>query len=45
MYYDQVNDIYLLSKMSQIIKVQRPVSSAPINGLYHRPPLADCMCY
>jgi len=25
MYYDQVNDIYLVSKMGQIIKVQRPV--------------------
>ena len=23
--------------MGQIIKVQRPVSPAPINGLYHRP--------
>jgi hypothetical protein len=23
--------------MGQIIKVQRPVSSAPINGLYYRP--------
>ena len=23
--------------MGQTIKVQRPVSSAPINGLYHRP--------
>ena len=26
--------------MRQIIKVQQPVSSAPINGLYHRPLLA-----
>ncbi len=34
MYYDQVNDIYLVSKMGQIIKVQRPVSSASITGLY-----------
>jgi hypothetical protein len=34
MYYDQVNDIYFVSKMGQIIKVQRPVSSAPISGLY-----------
>ena len=35
MYYDQVNDdIYLVSKMGQIIKVQRPVSSAYISGLY-----------
>jgi hypothetical protein len=34
MYYDQVNDIYLVSKMGQIIKVQRPVSSASISGLY-----------
>ena len=25
MYYDQVNDIYLVSKMGQIIKIQRPV--------------------
>ena len=33
MYYDQVNDIYLVSKMGQIIKVQRPVSSAS----YYRP--------
>ena len=32
-----VNDINLVPKMGQIIKVQRPVSSAPINGLYHRP--------
>ena len=30
----------LSQKMGQIIKVQRPVSSAPINGLYHRPLLA-----
>jgi hypothetical protein len=35
-----VNDINLVPKMGQIIKVQRPVSSAPINGLYHRPILA-----
>jgi hypothetical protein len=42
-YYDQVNDIYLVSKMGQIIKVQRPVSSAPISGLCHRPQLAACM--
>ena len=34
MYYDQVNDIYLASKMGQIIKLQRPVSSAYISGLY-----------
>jgi hypothetical protein len=26
--------------MGHIIKVQRPVSSAPISGLYHRPLLA-----
>jgi hypothetical protein len=32
MYY--VNDNNLVPKMGQIIKVQRPVSSAPINGLY-----------
>jgi hypothetical protein len=32
MYY--VNDINLVPKMGQIIKVQRPVSSTPINGLY-----------
>ena len=36
MYYDQVNDIHLVSKMGQIIKVQRPVSSAHISGLYPR---------
>ena len=29
-----VNDINLVPKMGQIIKVQRAVSSAPINGLY-----------
>jgi hypothetical protein len=29
-----VNDINIVPKMGQIIKVQRPVSSAPINGLY-----------
>jgi hypothetical protein len=34
MYYDQVNDIYLVSKMGQIINVQRPVSSVPISGMY-----------
>ena len=34
MYYNQVNDIYLVSKMGQIIKVHRPVSSASITGLY-----------
>jgi len=34
MYYDQVHDIYLVSKMGQIIKVQRPVSLASISGLY-----------
>ena len=45
MYYDQVNDIYLVSKMGQIIKVQRPVSSASISCLYHRPILAACMWY
>jgi len=28
-----VNDIHLVTYMSQIIKVQRPVSSAPISGL------------
>jgi hypothetical protein len=43
MYYDQVNDIYLVSQMGQIIKVQRPVSSAPISGMYHRPILAARM--
>jgi hypothetical protein len=32
-----VNDINLVPKMGQIIKVQRPVSPASINGLYHRP--------
>jgi len=34
MYYDQVNDINLVPKMGQIIKVQWPVSSACISGLY-----------
>ena len=34
MYYVQVNNIYLVLKMGQIIKVQRPVSSASIRGLY-----------
>ena len=29
-----VNDINLIPKMGQIIKVQRPVLSAPINDLY-----------
>jgi hypothetical protein len=29
-----VNDINLVPKMGQIIKVQRPVSSASISGLY-----------
>ena len=29
-----VNDINRVPKMGQIITVQRPVSSAPINGLY-----------
>jgi hypothetical protein len=38
-----LNDINLVPKMGQIIKVQRPVSSAPINGLYHRPLLAACV--
>ena len=28
-----VNDINLVPKMGQIIKVQRPISSYPINGL------------
>ena len=41
MYYDQVHDIHLVSKMGQIIKVQRPVSSillaACIIGLDLRP--------
>ena len=32
-----VNDINHVLKMGQIIKVQRTVSSAPINGLYQRP--------
>ena len=32
-----VNDINLVPKMGQIIKVQWPVSSAPINGMNHRP--------
>jgi hypothetical protein len=32
MYY--VNDINLVPKMGQIIKVQQPVSSASISGLY-----------
>ena len=40
---DQVNDINLVPKMGQIIKAQRPVSSAPISGLYHRPLLAACI--
>ena len=40
-----VNDINLVPKMDSIIKVQRPVSSAPINSLYHRPLLAACMWY
>jgi hypothetical protein len=30
------NDINLVPKMGQVIKVQRPVSSTPINGMYHR---------
>jgi hypothetical protein len=34
MYYDQVNDIHLFSKIGQIIKVQRAVSSASISSLY-----------
>ena len=38
-----VNDINLVPKMGQIIKVQRPVSSAPFNRMYHRPLLAACM--
>ena len=29
-----LNDINLVPKMGQTIKVQRPVSSAPINGLH-----------
>jgi hypothetical protein len=29
-----VNEINLVPKMGQIIKVQQPVSSASINGLY-----------
>ena len=29
--------------MGQIIKVQRPLSPAPISGLYHRPLLAACI--
>jgi hypothetical protein len=29
--------------MGKIIKVHRPVSSAPISGLYHRPLLAACI--
>ena len=33
---EQVDDIKLVPTMCQIIKVQRPVSSAPINGMYHR---------
>jgi hypothetical protein len=45
MYYDQVNDIHIFSKIGQIIKVQQAVSSAPISGLYHRPLLAACMWY
>jgi hypothetical protein len=43
MYYDQVNDIYRVSKMGQIIKVQRPVSATYISGLYHRPLLPACI--
>jgi len=31
--------------MGQILKVQRPVSPAPINGMHHRPLLAACMWY
>jgi hypothetical protein len=42
---DQVNDINLVPKMGHIIKVHRPVSSAPISGLYHRPLLAACKWY
>jgi len=30
-----MNNIHLVTNMSQIIKVQRPVSSALISGLYH----------
>jgi hypothetical protein len=37
MYYDQVNDVYSISKMGQIIKVQWPVLAACIIGLYYRP--------
>jgi hypothetical protein len=39
---DPVNDINLVPKMGQIIKVHRPVSSVPISGLYHRPLLEAC---
>jgi hypothetical protein len=41
-YLMQVNDINLVPKMGHIIKVQWPVSSAPISGLYHRSLLAAC---
>ena len=37
----EMHYINLVPKMGQIIKVQRPVSSAPINGLYHRRPVCD----
>ena len=40
---DQVNDIKLVPNMGQIIKVQRPVSSTPIIGLYQRP-VSDIRC-
>jgi hypothetical protein len=44
MYYEQVNDIYLVSRMGQIIKVQllyhRPLLATCISGLYYRP-----VCY
>ena len=36
-YSGYVNDINLVPKMGQTIKVQRPVSSASINGMYQRP--------
>ena len=38
-----VNDINLVPKMGKLIKVEQPVSSTPINGLYHRPLLAVCI--
>jgi hypothetical protein len=33
---------FKVSIFNHIIKVERPVSSAPVSGLYHRPLLAAC---